>query len=92
MDVVRPIWEEDANGKCAIDEWNWRFGNTRKKLRGWVKNVDAAYRKEKKHYLLDEGFEYERNLKFILCLFEQMSGLKIIFPKSEVFCLENAKI
>jgi hypothetical protein len=30
-------------------------------------------------FLLDEGFEYGRNLKFILCLFEQMSGLKIFF-------------
>jgi hypothetical protein len=52
MEVVRPIWEEDANGKCAIDEWNWRLGNTRKKLRGWAKNVDAAYKKEKKDYLI----------------------------------------
>jgi hypothetical protein len=48
MEVVRPIWEADANGKCAIEEWNWRLGNTRKKLRGWAKNVDAAYKKKKK--------------------------------------------
>jgi hypothetical protein len=48
MVVVRSIWEVDANGKCAIEEWNWRLGNTRKKLRGWAKNVDAAYKKEKK--------------------------------------------
>jgi hypothetical protein len=33
MEVIRPIWEADANGKCAIEEWNWRLGNTRKKLR-----------------------------------------------------------
>jgi hypothetical protein len=57
MEVVRPIWDVDANGKCAIEELNWRLGNTRKKLRGWAKNVDAAYKKEKKrlsdilHYL-----------------------------------------
>ena len=31
-----------------------------------------------------------RNLKFILCLFEQMSGLKINFRKSEIFCLGEA--
>jgi hypothetical protein len=31
MDILRPMWEEDENGKCAIDEWNWRLGNTRKK-------------------------------------------------------------
>jgi hypothetical protein len=40
---------------------------------------------------LDEGFEYARNLKFILCLFEQMSGLKINFAKSEVFCFGKCK-
>jgi hypothetical protein len=31
-----------------------------------------------------------RNLKFILLLFEQMSGLKINFHKSEVICLGDA--
>jgi hypothetical protein len=57
MEVIWPIWEADANGKCAIEEWNWRLGNTRKKLRDWAKNVDVAYKKEKKrlsdilHYL-----------------------------------------
>jgi hypothetical protein len=34
--------------------------------------------------------EGARNLKFILCLFEQMSGLKINFHKSEIFCLGEA--
>jgi hypothetical protein len=48
MEVIRPISEADANGKCAIEEWNWRLGNTMKKLRGWDKNVDATYKKEKK--------------------------------------------
>jgi hypothetical protein len=40
---------------------------------------------------LNEGFEYARNLKFMLCLFEQMSGLKINFLKSEVFCFGKCK-
>jgi hypothetical protein len=31
-----------------------------------------------------------RNLKFILCLFEQLSGLKINFHKSEIFYLGGA--
>jgi hypothetical protein len=43
-------------------------------------------------FLLEEGFENARNLKFLLCLFEQMSGLKINFLKSEVFCLGVPKI
>lgn len=41
-------------------------------------------------FLLEEGDENARNLKFILCLFEQLSGLKINFLKSEVFCLGKA--
>jgi hypothetical protein len=38
-------------------------------------------------FLSNEGFEVSRNLEFILCLFEQMSGLTFKFAKSEVFCL-----
>jgi hypothetical protein len=41
-------------------------------------------------FLLQDDLEGARNLKFILCLFEQMSGLKINFHKSEIFCLGNA--
>jgi hypothetical protein len=42
-------------------------------------------------FLLDEGLENARNLKFMLCLFEQMSGLKINFIKSEVYCFGGCK-
>jgi hypothetical protein len=31
------------------------------------------------------------NMKLILCIFEQLSGLKINFHKSEIFCLGEAK-
>jgi hypothetical protein len=31
------------------------------------------------------------NMKLILCLFEQLSGLKINFHKSEIFCFGKAK-
>ena len=30
-------------------------------------------------------------MKFVLCLFEQLSGLKINFRKSELFCFKRAK-
>lgn len=47
-------------------------------------------------FLLEEGDENARNLKFILCLFEQLSGLKINFLESEVFylggCNDNAEM
>jgi hypothetical protein len=42
-------------------------------------------------FLIQDCLESARNLKFILCLFEQMSGLKIKFHKSEIFCLGEAK-
>jgi hypothetical protein len=41
--------------------------------------------------LFKDNLEQARNLKFLLCLFEQMSGLKINFHKSEVYCLGRAK-
>jgi hypothetical protein len=31
------------------------------------------------------------NMKLILCIFEQLSGLKINFHKSEIFCFWKAK-
>jgi hypothetical protein len=42
-------------------------------------------------FLIQDCLEGARNLKFILCLFEHMSGLKINFHKSEIFCLGEAK-
>jgi hypothetical protein len=35
--------------------------------------------------LLEDDLENARNVKYILCLFEQISGLKINFYKSEFF-------
>ena len=32
-----------------------------------------------------------RNMKLVLCLFEQLFGLKINFNKSELFCFGHAK-
>jgi hypothetical protein len=40
--------------------------------------------------LIQDNLEFARNLKFILILFEKMSGLKINFHKSEVYCFGNA--
>jgi hypothetical protein len=41
--------------------------------------------------LLEDDLKNARNVKYILCLFEQISGLKINFHKSEFFCLGEAK-
>ena len=40
---------------------------------------------------LDHNLEKAVNLKLILCIFEQLSGLKINFHKSEIFCFGKAK-
>jgi hypothetical protein len=42
-------------------------------------------------FFIQNCLESARNLKFILCLFEHMSGLKINFHKSEIYCLGEAK-
>jgi hypothetical protein len=41
-------------------------------------------------FFIQNCLEGARNLKFILCLFEQMSGLKINFHKSEIYCFGEA--
>jgi len=35
---------------------------------------------------LDHDLEQAKNLKLLLCAFEHLSGLKINFHKSEIFC------
>uniref|UniRef100_A0A8I6XZE3 Reverse transcriptase domain-containing protein n=1 Tax=Hordeum vulgare subsp. vulgare TaxID=112509 RepID=A0A8I6XZE3_HORVV len=40
---------------------------------------------------LEHDIAKARNMKLILCLFEQLSGLKINFHKSELFCFGKAK-
>jgi retron-type reverse transcriptase len=40
---------------------------------------------------LDHDLEQAKNMKLILTVFEQLSGLKINFHKSEIFCYGGAK-
>ncbi len=40
---------------------------------------------------LDHELEQAKNMKAILCVFEQLLGLKINFHKSEIFCFGKAK-
>ena len=42
-------------------------------------------------FLLQDDVESAHNLKFFLTMFEQMSGLKINFNKSEMFLFGEAK-
>ena len=40
---------------------------------------------------IDHDLEQAKNLKLLLCAFKQLSGLKINFHKSEIFCYRVAK-
>ena len=39
---------------------------------------------------MDHDLDKARNLKLLLCAFEELSGLKINFHKSELFCFGDA--
>ena len=39
---------------------------------------------------IDHDIEQAKNLKLLICVFEQLSGLKINFQKSELFCFGDA--
>jgi hypothetical protein len=41
---------------------------------------------------MEDDLDKALNMKLVLCLFEQLSGLKINFHKSEFFVLEMLKI
>jgi hypothetical protein len=41
-------------------------------------------------FVFEDNLEYARNLKIILCTFEHLTGLKINFSKSEVYCFGSA--
>jgi hypothetical protein len=40
---------------------------------------------------MDHELEQAKNIKLLLCVLEQLSGLKINFHKSEIFCYGEAK-
>jgi hypothetical protein len=40
---------------------------------------------------MENNMEQEKNMKLLLCAFEKLSGLKINFYKSELFCYGQAK-
>jgi hypothetical protein len=40
---------------------------------------------------MDDNLEKAKNLKLLLCTFEQLFGLKINFHKSEIFCFGEAR-
>jgi hypothetical protein len=41
---------------------------------------------------LDHDIDKAKNIKLLLCVFEQLSGLKINFHKSEIFCFGRTQV
>jgi hypothetical protein len=42
-------------------------------------------------FFMENDLEQAKNMKLLLCAFEKLSGLKINFHKSELFCYGEAK-
>jgi tRNA U34 2-thiouridine synthase MnmA/TrmU len=40
---------------------------------------------------MDHGLDKAQNMKLVFCAFEQVSGLKINFHKSKLFCFSEAQ-
>ena len=43
-------------------------------------------------FFMEHNLEQAKNLKLLLCAFEQLSGLKINFHKSKLFCFGEAQL
>jgi hypothetical protein len=64
---------------------NGMFSNSRG-LKDLAKHLHIS------HYLfMEHDLEKAQNLKLILSAFEQLSGLKINFHKSDLFCFSDAQ-
>ncbi|WVZ53559.1 hypothetical protein U9M48_004482, partial [Paspalum notatum var. saurae] len=53
--------------------------------------VEDGFMRMIQPFFLDHDLEKAKNMKIILCVFEKLSGLKINFHKSEIFCVGQAK-
>lgn len=49
-EVVKEVWNEQYSGS-SIERWQKRFRELRKKLKGWNKNWEGLYRREKQEIL-----------------------------------------
>jgi hypothetical protein len=50
-DMVKNIWLNEKAGSMPMEKWQAKIRRLRQHLRGWVKNVSGAYKKEKKDLL-----------------------------------------
>jgi hypothetical protein len=46
--IVAKIWQEENKGRTPLERWQNKIRRLRQYLRGWAKNQNGAYKKEKK--------------------------------------------
>jgi hypothetical protein len=47
-ELVADLWHKEKKGSTLTEKWQNKTKYLRKYLRGWVKNMNGAYKKEKK--------------------------------------------
>jgi hypothetical protein len=46
--MVKGIWRNERKGSSSLEIWQNKIRSLRKYLRGWAKNQNGAYKKERK--------------------------------------------
>jgi hypothetical protein len=59
FNVVSKVWREEGRGTTSVQRWQNKIRRLRQFLRGWAKNMNGAYKKEK-HELLRMAEELDK--------------------------------
>jgi hypothetical protein len=51
MEMVKDIWANATEGRTPMERWQCKIRWLRQHLRGWAKNTNRHYKKEKKEIL-----------------------------------------
>jgi hypothetical protein len=51
FDVVSKVWRKESRGTTSMQRWQNKIRRLRQFLRGWAKNMNGAYKKEKQELL-----------------------------------------
>jgi hypothetical protein len=48
---VAEVWQRETKGSNSLERWQNKIRSLRRYLRGWAKNMNGSYKKEKKEIL-----------------------------------------
>jgi hypothetical protein len=82
--MVRRCWDIECPHSDPIDRWQFNMRNLRKKIKGWIINVDAELKKMKEATLneldgLDKAAEHQQ------LTFQDLERRKILRMKMDQF-------